>query len=322
MRISNKKMIEMYTTMAKIRRFEESIEELTASGTITGFVHLYLGQEAIAAGICATLRDTDYITSNHRGHGHLIAKGGRTDLMMAELFAKQNGYCKGKGGSMHIADMDLGILGANGIVGGGPPLACGAALAAQYNDRDDVSVCFFGDGAANQGTIHESMNLASVWSLPVIFVVENNGYGEFMSQKDHMRIENIADRAGGYGMPAEIVDGNDVIAVYTAASKAVRRVRSGKGPVMIECKTFRIAGHFVGDPESYRDKQTVKNWQKPDKDPISRFEKVLLNKKILSTGGIKKLKQDVYEEIKRSVEFAKSCPDPNIEDLMEDVYAA
>jgi TPP-dependent pyruvate/acetoin dehydrogenase alpha subunit len=165
------------------------------------------------------------------------------------------------------------------------------------------------------------MNLASVWSLPVVFVAENNGYGEFMSQKDHMRIENIADRASGYDMPAEIVDGNDVIAVFTAASKAVRRVRGGKGPAMIECKTFRIAGHFVGDPESYRDKQTVKNWQKPDKDPILRFEKILLEKKISTKSRIKKIKQDVYAEIERSVEFAKSCPEPNTEDLLEDVYA-
>ena len=321
MRISNKKMVEMYSTMVKIRRFEESIEELTASGTITGFVHLCIGQEAIAAGVCGTLKDTDYITSHHRGHGHLIAKGGKTDLMMAELFAKQSGYCKGKGGSMHIADMDLGILGANGIVGGGPPLACGAALASQYKNTDDVTVCFFGDGAANEGTIHESMNLASIWSLPVIFVVENNGYGEFMSQKDHMRIENIADRASGYNMPAEIVDGNDLIAVYTAASKAVRQARGGKGPVMIECKTFRIAGHFVGDPESYRDKQTVKKWRKAEKDPISRFEKILLEKKILPKSNIKKIRQDVHTEIEQSVEFAKSCPDPNIEDLLEDVYA-
>jgi pyruvate dehydrogenase E1 component alpha subunit len=321
MRISNKKMIEMYTIMAKIRRFEECIGELTASGTITGFVHLYIGQEAIAAGTCGALRDTDYISSTHRGHGHIIAKGGKIDLMMAELFAKRSGYCKGKGGSIHIADMDLGILGANGIVGGGPPLACGAALASQYNDRDDVTVCFFGDGAANQGTIHESMNLASVWSLPVIFVVENNGYGEFMSQKDHMCIKNIADRAAGYGMPAEIVDGNDLIAVYTAVSKWVKHAREGNGPVMIECKTFRIAGHFVGDPESYRDKQTVKSWQKPTKDPISRFEKILLEKKISTKSGIKKMKQDVSKEIEQAVEFSKSCPDPNIEDLLEDVYA-
>lgn len=321
MHIPNKKMIEMYISMAKIRRFEECIGELTSSGTITGFVHLYVGQEAIAAGVCGALRKTDYISSTHRGHGHIIAKGGKPELMMAELFARRNGYCKGKGGSIHIADMDMGILGANGIVGGGPPLACGSALASQYKNKDDVSVCFFGDGAANQGTIHESMNLAAVMSLPLIFIVENNGYGEFMNQKDHMCIENIADRAAGYGMSAEIIDGNDLIAVYTAASKAIKHARDGKGPVMIECKTFRVSGHFVGDPESYRDKKIVKDWQKSAKDPISRFEKIMLEKKVLTKAGIKKIKQEVFEEIEQAVEFAKSSPEPGFEDLMEDVYS-
>ncbi len=321
MRITNKKMIEMYTTMVKIRRFEETIGELTASGTITGFVHLCVGQEAAAVGVCKALRDDDYITSNHRGHGHLIGKGGKIDLMMAELFAKKTGYCKGKGGSMHISDMDLGILGANGIVGGGPPLACGAALAAQYKNTDQVSVCFFGDGASNQGTVHESMNLASIWSLPIIFVVENNCYAEFMNQKDHMRVENVSDRAAGYGIPAEVVDGNDIIAVHKAAAKAVSLVRSGKGPVMIECKTFRIAGHFLGDPETYRDPKEVQEWQHESKDPIPRFEKILLKKKVLTAAGISEIKQKASEELEQAVEFAKSCPNPDPVDLMTDVYA-
>lgn len=321
MRIPKDKMIELFTLMLRIRRFEECIGELTATGTITGFVHLCLGQEAVAAGVCAALRDSDYIISNHRGHGHLIAKGGRTDLMMAELFARKNGYCKGKGGSMHIADMDIGILGANGIVGGGPPIACGAGLSSQYQGGDKVTVCFFGDGAANQGTIHESMNLASVWSLPVIFVVENNGYAEFMSQQDHCRVENLADRAAGYGMPAEIIDGNDVLAVHAAANNSVRACRGGDGPVMIECKTFRLAGHFIGDPESYRDKGLVEKWREAGKDPISRFEKVLLHKKIASKAGISKIKRDIDEEIEKAVEFAQSSPEPDESDLMLDVYA-
>ena len=252
MNLPEKTLMNMYSTMLKIRMFEEKIEEYVLMGKLSGFVHLYIGEEAVAAGVCSVLKETDYITSTHRGHGHLIAKGGDVKLMMAELFGKNTGYCKGKGGSMHIADLDLCILGANGIVGGGPPLATGAALASWYKNSGNVSVCFFGDGASNQGTTHEAMNLASVLKLPVVFVAENNGYGEFTIQSRHQNIESVAERAAAYDIPGVIVDGNDVLAVYEASKEAVNRAREGKGPTLLECKTYRIKGHFVGDPELYR----------------------------------------------------------------------
>ena len=321
MDLSNEKMNEMYKTMLKIRFFEESLNKLTASGTVSGFVHLYIGEEAVAAGVCATLRDSDYITSTHRGHGHLIAKGGKTDLMMAELFAKRTGYCMGKGGSMHIADIELGILGANGIVGGGPPLAVGAALAAQYNDTDNVCACFFGDGASNQGTVHEAMNLASLWKLPVIFVVENNGYAEMTSQAGHQVVIDVADRGYGYKIPAVVVDGNDIMAVYEATSEAVLKARKGEGPAIIECKTYRHSGHYVGDPEVYRDKDEVESWKRPEKDPIVRFENLLLEKKILNKEEVEKIKSAVGDEIDKAVAFAEQSPHPDPNDLMVNVYA-
>ena len=223
-------MVKMYTTMNKIRMFESMLQEYFAAGKIPGFVHLYLGEEAVAVGACACLTDRDSITSTHRGHGHLIAKGGDLKLMMAEIFGKSTGYCKGKGGSMHIADVDLGILGANGIVGGGGPLATGAALAAKYRKTQDVTVCFFGDGASNQGTTQESLNLASAWKLPVVFVNENNGYGISCPQCKSMAVTDIADRAAAYDMPGVVVDGNDVLAVHEAVGEAVKRARRGEGP--------------------------------------------------------------------------------------------
>lgn len=320
MGLAKNQKIEMYERMIRIREFEETISKLTATGAISGFVHLCIGQEAVAVGVCSSLKDADYISTTHRGHGHMIAKGGKTDLMMAELFGKSSGYCKGKGGSMHIADMDIGILGANGIVGGGPPLSVGAALSAQYRGLDNVSVCFFGDGASNQGTVHESMNLAAIWKLPVIFVVENNGLGEFTHQVDHQCIKDIADRAAGYGMPGLIVDGNDVEAVWKGAMETVDRARSGGGPSLLECKTFRISGHYEGDVQNYRDKNEIKEWQKPDKDPICRFEKKLL-KNGVTNKKMEKIRQDVKMEIEQAVETAKSSPDPDPTELLTNVYA-
>ncbi|MCP4750549.1 MAG: thiamine pyrophosphate-dependent dehydrogenase E1 component subunit alpha [Proteobacteria bacterium] len=320
MNLTNEKMIEMYTTMVTIRKFEEKIYELTAAGSISGFVHLYLGEEAIATGVCTTLRDADYISSTHRGHGHLIAKGGKTKLMMAELFAKSTGYCRGKGGSMHIADLDLGILGANGIVGGGPPLATGAALTAQYTDTDNVVVCFFGDGASNQGTTHEAMNMASIWKLPVVFVAENNGVAEFTPQPDHQCIKSITERAAGYDIPGVSVDGNDVTAVYEAASEAITYARQGKGPTLLECRTYRIAGHFVGDPEPYRSADDVTAWKAEDKDPIPRFEKILLEKKVCSQEDFETIKQSVDKEMDEAVTFAQDSPEPDASELLTDVY--
>ncbi len=318
MTLTNEEMIGMYKTMTKIRMFEGRVAEYFAGGKIPGFVHLYVGEEAVAAGVCATLRDTDYITSTHRGHGHLISKGGDIKLMMAELFGKKTGYCKGKGGSMHIADVELGILGANGIVGGGPPLAAGAALAVQYQGKDDVAVCFFGDGAANQGTTHEAMNLATCWKLPVVFVNENNMYGISSCTINSMCVADIADRASAYDMPGVVVDGNDVMAVYEVASEAVKRAREDKGPSLIECKTYRHRGHFEGDPCVYRNKEELQEWK--GKDPIPRFEKRLLEMEVLTQEKIEEVKGSIEKELAEATSFAEESPFPDVSEVTEDVY--
>jgi pyruvate dehydrogenase E1 component alpha subunit len=311
-------MKEMYVTMIKIRLFEERVAEFFAAGKIPGFVHLYVGEEAIATGVCSVLRDTDYITSTHRGHGHLIAKGGDLKLMMAEIFGKRTGYCKGKGGSMHIADLDLGILGANGIVGGGPPLAVGAAWAAQYQGEDRVTVCFFGDGASNQGTSHEAMNLASCWKLPVVFVNENNLYGISCPTSSSMCVEDIAERASAYGIPGVVLDGNDVVAVYEAASEAVKRARKGDGPALIECKTYRHRGHFEGDPCGYRTNDEVEQWK--TKDPIPRFEKKLLESKALTKNQIGEIRASIDKALTEAARFAEESPFPDSSEVTDDVY--
>ncbi len=318
MSIDTEKLLWMYTNMLKIRRFEERVGELFAAGKIPGFVHLYIGEEAVATGVCAHLRKDDYITSTHRGHGHLISKGGDLKLMMAELFGKRTGYCKGKGGSMHIADVDLGILGANGIVGGGPPIATGAALAAKYKGTDQVAVCFLGDGASNQGTFHEGVNMASIWKLPVIFVVENNMYGISLSQTRSMRVQDIADRAAAYDIPGFVVDGNDVIAVYEAAGEAIQRARAGEGPALIECKTYRYRGHFEGDPMIYRTREEEEMWKA--KDPIPRFEAKLMEMGILSEAQAREINERIIAEVEEAVRFAEESPWPAPEEVLEDVY--
>jgi len=319
MSISKEKMIQMYTTMYRIRQFESKLQEFFAAGKIPGFVHLYLGEEAVAAGACAALRKEDYITSTHRGHGHLIAKGGDLKLMMAEIYGKRTGYCKGKGGSMHIADVDLGILGANGIVGGGGPIAAGAGMAIQYRGEDRVAVCFFGDGASNQGTTQEALNLASAWELPVVFVNENNGYGISCPISKSMAITDIADRAAGYDMPGVIVDGNDVTAVHEAISAAVERARKGEGPSLIECKTYRWRGHFEGDACVYREKDELDEWVK--KDPVPRFAKKLVDEGILTKKELDKLHAAVDTELQEAIAFAEESPLPEPADMFEDVYA-
>ena len=259
--------------MVKIRKFDTTIIQLYADGEIPGFMHLYIGEEAVAAGVCAALRKEDYITSTHRGHGHCIAKGGRLDLMMAELFGRQTGYCKGKGGSMHIADFNLGILGANGIVSGGIPTAVGAAVGIQYKEEKRVSVSFFGDGATNVGQFHEACNLASLWELPVIFICENNQYAQTTPRAEHQKIHSVADRALSYDMESVVVDGNDVVEVYRVATESVRRALKGAGPTFIECKTYRWRGHWEGDPQPYRTRDEVDAWKQ--KCPIKRFRKYL-----------------------------------------------
>jgi pyruvate dehydrogenase E1 component alpha subunit len=318
MSIDTEKLLWMYTNMLKIRRFEEKVGELFAAGKIPGFVHLYIGEEAVATGVCAHLRKDDYITSTHRGHGHLISKGGDLKLMMAELFGKRTGYCKGKGGSMHIADVDLGILGANGIVGGGPPIATGAALAARYKGTDQVAVCFLGDGASNQGTFHEGVNMASIWKLPVIFVVENNMYGISLSQTRSMRVQDIADRAAAYDIPGFVVDGNDVIAVYEAAGEAIQRARAGEGPALIECKTYRYRGHFEGDPMIYRTREEEEMWKA--KDPIPRFEAKLKEMGVLTEAQAREINERIIAQVEEAVRFAEESPWPAPEEVLEDVY--
>lgn len=272
----------------------------------------------MATGVCANLKDSDYITSTHRGHGHILAKGGDLKFMMAELFGKATGYCKGKGGSMHIADATKGILGANGIVGAGHNIAVGAGLSAQYRGTDQVCVCFFGDASTNQGTFHESLNMASVWKLPVVFVCENNLYGISMSQNRHQAIKDVADRGVAYNVPGIVVDGNDVFAVYEAAKEAIKRAREGKGPTLIECKTYRHRGHFEGDPCVYKPTEEQEEWLA--KDPIPRFEKYLVENEILTEEKLKEVQNKVESQIDEAVDFANNSPYPELESVLEDVY--
>jgi len=319
MPVEKEKLIDMYRTMARIRVFEERVSKEFAAGNIPGFVHLYIGEEAIATGACANLGPDDYITSTHRGHGHLLAKGGRTDLMMAELYGRKTGYCKGKGGSMHIADADIGILGANGIVGGGITIAGGAALSAQMRGTDQVVICFLGDGASNRGTFHEGVNLAACWNLPVVYVIENNMYAEKTRISDTSRVPNLADRASSYGIPDVTVDGNDVMAVYEAVGEAIARARSGEGPTLVECKTYRWHGHYEGDPQAYKPKEEVEEWKK--KDPVPAFRKRLVDMEVLTEQDADKINQEINEEIERAAKFAQESPFPAPEETLEDVFA-
>ncbi|MFQ5924765.1 MAG: thiamine pyrophosphate-dependent dehydrogenase E1 component subunit alpha [Dehalococcoidia bacterium] len=318
MAIAKKKLIDMYHRMVRIRYFEERVATEFAAGRIAGFVHLYIGEEAVAVGACANLGDDDYITSTHRGHGHLIAKGGKTERMMAELFGKKTGYCKGKGGSMHVADVDIGMLGANGIVGAGITIAAGAALSAKLRGTDQVAICFFGDGASNTTRFHEGINLASAWKLPVVYVCENNMYAISVAQSKHQNIADIADRATAYGIPGVVVDGNDVIAVYEAVGEAVARARRGEGPTLIECKTYRHKGHFEGDPQPYRTKKEIEKWKQ--KDPISRFHGKLIEMGVLSKAAADRIDQEMKEEIDRAVKFAEESPLPKPAEALEDVF--
>ena len=319
MAISNEQMKDMYVKMRRIRDFESTAAKLFAEGKIPGFVHLYLGEEAIAPAVCECLRDDDFITSTHRGHGHIIAKGGDLNLMMAELFGRYTGYCKGKGGSMHIADRDKGILGANGIGGAGHCIACGAGLSAKIRGTDQVCVCFFGDGSTNQGTFHESLNMASIWKLPVIFVCENNHYGISMSQDRHQAIKDVADRGAAYNIPGVSVDGNDPLAVYEAAHEAVARARAGKGPTLIECKTYRQHGHFEGDPAIYKPKEEQEAWM--EKDPMPRFAKFLVENGVMTQAEVDAADAQVAKEIEDAIAFADAQPLPDVETAVVDVYS-
>lgn len=319
--IANETLLDLHRRMVRIRRFEETAGKLMEDGKIPGALHLYVGEEAVASGVMAHLSNQDQITSTHRGHGHLIAKGGEFDRMFAELFGRATGYCKGKGGSMHISNMDLGMLGANGIVGGGPPIAMGAAFSNKFRKTDNVACCFFGDGASNEGSFHEAANMASLYKLPAIFVCENNGYGEYTSQANHQAIVDVADRAPGYGMPGVIVDGMDVIAVYEAAGEAIARARAGEGPTLLECKTYRFYDHVGvrGMGLKYRTDEEVEEWRK--KDPIDLFEARLAEQGILSADAAKAVHDEVFAEIEVAIKFAEDSPYPEPGAITEDVYA-
>ena len=319
-KLTNKMLQAMHLKMVRIRRFEEEAGRLMEDGKIPGALHLYVGQEAVASGVMQHLADDDYITSTHRGHGHLIAKGGDFSKMFAELFGKATGYCKGKGGSMHISNMALGMLGANGIVGGGPPIAMGAAFSNRFRRTKQISVAFFGDGASNEGSFHEAANMAALYKLPCLFVCENNGYGEYTSQANHQAIVDVADRAAGYGMPGVVVDGMDVVAVYEAAGEAIDRARKGEGPTLLECKTYRFYDHVGvrGMGLTYRTDEELEEWKA--KDAIQSFEKVLLKQKVMTQKKIDQVYDEVNADIEQAISFAESSPYPSPEDLLTDVY--
>jgi pyruvate dehydrogenase E1 component alpha subunit len=317
---SKEQLLWMYRRMRLIREFEDRVSGLFAQGKIPGFVHLYAGEEAIGVGVCSQLADDDYITSTHRGHGHCIAKGVDVKEMMAELYGKAPGSCKGKGGSMHIADVDKGMLGANGIVGAGGPLACGSALMAQVKGTDQVTICFFGDGAAEQGTMHESMNLASIWNLPVVFVCENNGYAQTTPAHYHCSAEDIADRATAYDMPGFSVEGTDIFAVAEAAAEAIARARRGEGPTLVEYKAFRYYGHFEGDNLSYfTEEERARNRAR---DPIDNFRERVLERGLLSEEDLAEVDAWVEKTVDEAVEFAEEAPYPDREDVLTDVYVS
>ena len=312
-------MKEMYRIMVRIRTFDERVAKEFAAGTVPGAAHLYSGQEAVAVGACSNLSDRDFITSTHRGHGHLIAKGARTDLMMAEIFGKKTGYNKGKGGSMHITAPELGIMGASGIVAGMIPVAAGAALSAKMRGTDQVTICFLGDGATNSGRFHESVNLAAVWDLPVIYVVENNLYGESTSLSAVCKLKDLSVRAAAYGISGETIDGNDILLVRDTVGAAVDKARQGKGPSLIECKTYRQHGHFEGDPQIYKPKGEAEAWLK--KDPILLFKDQLIKKKVMTQKTAEAIEQEIAAEIERAVQFALDSPYPDPIETLEDVYA-
>jgi pyruvate dehydrogenase E1 component alpha subunit len=306
-------------TMWTTRRFEEAVDDLFARGLMHGTMHLSIGQEASATGACMALRDDDAITSTHRGHGHCIGKGADLTRMMAELLAKETGYCRGRGGSMHIADVATGNLGANGIVGGGIPIAAGAALAYQLRGEDHVVACFFGDGATNEGAFHEAVNLAAIWKLPVVFICENNKYGMSFSTEKSMAVDTIAERASAYGIPGVGVDGNDVAAVYDVVHAAVERARAGDGPTLVESLTYRHKGHSKSDKNLYRTREEISEWR--DKDPILQFEGVVRERGLLSDEEIQAARTEAMESIRNAVRTANAAPDADPSDLLDAVFA-
>jgi pyruvate dehydrogenase E1 component alpha subunit len=319
MELGRERLVEAYRRMRTIRAFEEKLVDLVAAGRLAGFLHLYAGEEAVAVGVCTHLSDRDVVSSTHRGHGHCIAKGVDVRGMMAELFGRATGTCKGKGGSMHIADLDRGMLGANGIVGGGIGLAAGAALSAKLRKTGGVSIAFFGDGASNQGQFHEALNLAAIWKLPAIFVVENNGYGEATPMEFVTSVRDIAERAKSYSMHSLIADGMDFFDVYEKAGVAIARARAGEGPTLLECKTYRFMGHYVGDNLAYRTKEEAESW-KQKRDPLEIFETHVVEGGLVDADTLRAVDGDVVRLLDESVAFAESSPFPTLDQVTTDVY--
>jgi acetoin:2,6-dichlorophenolindophenol oxidoreductase subunit alpha len=322
MPVTRELVLDLHRRMVRIRRFEERAGKLVESGDMPGFLHLYVGQEAVAAGVCSALTDADQITSTHRGHGHAIAKGAEFRPMFAELYGKTTGYCKGRGGSMHIVDMNRGMLGANAIVGGGIPIAVGAAFASQYRNDGTVAVSFFGDGATNIGAFHEAVNMAAVWDLPVIFICENNGYAEFTSQDRHMKLTDIAERAISYGIPGVIVDGMDALAVRAVMLDAVDRAKRGEGPTLIEAKTYRYFDHqgIKGMRIPYRDPAEVEAWK--TRDAITLIETIGVERGLATAEEFAAIWAETEADIEDGIEFARTSPDPDPADILDDVYTA
>ena len=312
-------LLKMYYLMVKIRRVEEQMLDIFAQGKIPGFIHVSIGQEAVPVGTCSVLQPDDYISNTHRGHGQALAKGADLKRFMAEIYGRKNGYCRGKAGSMHIACKELGIIGSNGVVGGGIPISLGTAFASVYKGNGRVTVCFLGDGATNEGTFHESLNLAALWNLPVVFCCENNGWAEFTPQKVHTRLEDLSLRAAAYGIPGVTVDGDDVLKVLEAAEKAVARARKGEGPTLLECKTHRWFGHFAGDAQKYRSPKEIEEVRKFD--PVLKFQNLLLEMKVVTPKGVEEIEARVKAEIDEAVAFAENSPVSGMEELLDDVYA-
>ncbi len=319
MTLTKEKKLWMYQKMCEIREFELEVDRLFKANLIWGTCHLSVGQEASAVGAVAALDKKDMITSTHRGHGHCIAKGGKLPQMFAELLGKETGYCRGRGGSMHIADLEMGNLGANGIVGGGIPIATGAALASKLRNDGKVTLCFFGDGATNQGSFHEAVNLGAVKKLPVVYICENNLYGMSVPFKKASAVKDAADRAAAYDIPSKIVDGNDIEAVYEVVKEAIENARKGNGPSLIESKTYRWLGHSKSDPRVYRTKQEEEDWKQ--KCPIKRYGEKLVKEGVATEAELVEIQDTVEKAIKDALEYALNSPEPKVEEIMEGVYA-
>ncbi|MCL5072147.1 MAG: thiamine pyrophosphate-dependent dehydrogenase E1 component subunit alpha [Actinobacteria bacterium] len=317
--INTNQKIEFFRQMYTIRKFEEKVKELLPLGLIRGATHVYIGEEAIAVGACAALNEDDYIVSTHRGHGHCIAKGGKLKPMMAELLGKESGYCKGKGGSMHIANVDSGMLGASGVVASGIPIATGAAFSSKFLENNKVTVSFFGDGASNNGTFHECLNLASIWKLPIIFICENNRYAITVPLEISTSVKDISTRSAGYNMPGIIVDGRNVEEVYRVTTDAVKRAREGKGPTLIEAKTYRFEGHWIGDPQVYREKDEVES--EIACDHLLDYEKKLVKENIVSAPDMENIKKEIENELDEAVSFAKESPFLDASKVADDIFS-